>query len=139
MTTIQKSKIGQVSSNKMDKTLIVLVKSYRNHPLYKKTVRKVTRYKVHDEKNECNVGDTVKIVVTRPLSKEKRWRVAEIINKAAAIDVKPEEIAVPEVLEETKSAPDKEQTETEAKTAEAESAKEVESAEEVESTEEKTE
>ena len=102
MTIIQKSKIGQVSSNKMDKTLVVLVESHRNHPLYKKTIKKVKRYKVHDEKNECKIGDTVKIVETRPLSKEKRWRVAEIIIKAAAIEVKPEEIATPEVLTEAK-------------------------------------
>ncbi len=104
MTIIQKSKIGQVSSNKMDKTLVVLVESHRNHPLYKKTIKKVKRYKVHDEKNECKIGDTVKIVETRPLSKEKRWRVAEIIIKAAAIEIKPEEIATPAVLSESKTA-----------------------------------
>lgn len=104
MTIIQKSKIGRVLSNKMDKTLVVLVESHRNHPLYKKTIRKMTRYKVHDEKNECGIGDTVKIVETRPLSKEKRWRVAEIVNKAAAIEVKPEEIATPAVLTEIKKA-----------------------------------
>jgi 30S ribosomal protein S17 len=86
----------------MEKTLVVLVESYRNHPLYKKTIRKVKRYKVHDENNECKIGDTIKIVETRPLSKEKRWRVSEIITKAAAIEVKPEEIAVPAVLSETK-------------------------------------
>ena len=102
MTIILKSKVGQVSSNKMDKTLVVLVESHRNHPLYKKTIKKVKRYKVHDEKNECQIGDTVKIVETRPLSKEKRWRVEEIIIKAAAIEVKPEEIATPSVLTETK-------------------------------------
>jgi small subunit ribosomal protein S17 len=102
MTIILKSKIGRVSSNKMEKTLVVLVESYRNHPLYKKTIRKVKRYKVHDENNECKIGDTIKIVETRPLSKEKRWRVSEIITKAAAIEVKPEEIAVPAVLSETK-------------------------------------
>ena len=104
MTIILKSKVGRVSSNKMDKTLVVLVESHRNHPLYKKTIKKVKRYKVHDEKNECQIGDTVKIVETRPLSKEKRWRVEEIINKAAAIEVKPEEIATPEVLEAKKTA-----------------------------------
>jgi len=88
----------------MEKTLVVLVESHRNHPLYKKTIKKVKRYKVHDEKNECKIGDTVKIVETRPLSKEKRWRVAEIIIKAAAIEIKPEEIATPAVLSETKTA-----------------------------------
>jgi len=87
----------------MDKTLVVLVESHRNHPLYKKTIKKVKRYKVHDENNECKIGDTVKIVETRPLSKEKRWRVSEIIIKIAAIEVKPNEIAAPSVLTETKS------------------------------------
>jgi len=106
MTIILKSKTGRVSSNKMDKTLVVLVESHRNHPLYKKTIRKVKRYKVHDEKNECQIGDTVKIVETRPLSKEKRWRVEKIIIKAAAIEVKPGEIATPSVLTETKPAAD---------------------------------
>ncbi len=106
MTLIEKSKVGHVSSNKMDKTLVVLVESHRNHPLYKKTIKKVKRYKVHDEKNECKIGDTVKIVETRPLSKEKRWRVSEIIIKAATIEVKPEEIAAPSVLTATKPAVD---------------------------------
>ena len=118
MTIIQKSKVGHVSSNKMDKTLVVLVESYRNHPLYKKTIRKVKRYKVHDEKNECKIGDTVKIVETRPLSKEKRWRVAEIIIKAATIEVKPEEIAAPSVLTENKPAVAEVKNETVAETAE---------------------
>lgn len=104
MTVIKKSKMGRVLSNKMDKTLVVLVESYRNHPIYKKAVRKVKRYKVHDEKNECKIGDTVKIVETRPLSKEKRWRVAEIIIKAAQIELKPEEVATPSVLTETQNA-----------------------------------
>jgi small subunit ribosomal protein S17 len=96
----------------MDKTLVVLVESHRNHPLYKKTIKKVKRYKVHDENNECKIGDTVKIVETRPLSKEKRWRVSEIIIKAAAIEVKPDEIATPSVLTETKSEITDAKTET---------------------------
>ena len=120
MTTIQKSKIGQVSSNKMDKTLVVLVESHRNHPLYKKTIKKVKRYKVHDENNECKIGDTVKIIETRPLSKEKRWRVSEIIIKAAAIEVKPDEIATPSVLTETKSPIDDAKNETVVDTAKSE-------------------
>jgi len=120
MTTIQKSKIGQVSSNKMDKTLVVLVESHRNHPLYKKTIKKVKRYKVHDENNECKIGDTVKIIETRPLSKEKRWRVSEIIIKAAAIEVKPGEIATPSVLTETKSPVDDAKNETVVDTAKSE-------------------
>ena len=116
MTILEKSKIGVVSSNKMEKTLVVLVESHRNHPLYKKTIKKVKRYKVHDENNECKIGDTVKIVETRPLSKEKRWRVAEIIIKAAAIDVKPEEIAAPAVLTEAKTGADEVNNETTADT-----------------------
>ena len=89
---MKKTKVGQVLSNKMDKTVVVSVESYRHHPIYKKTIRNVVKYKVHDEKNECAIGDTVRIVETRPLSKEKRWRVSEIMIRAAAIDVKPEEI-----------------------------------------------
>jgi len=100
MPAMKKTKVGQVLSNKMDKTLVVLVESYRNHPVYKKTIRNVERYKVHDEKNECKIGDTVRIVETRPLSKEKRWRVSEIVTKAAAIEVKPEEIEPKLVKEE---------------------------------------
>jgi len=100
MPAMKKTKLGQVLSNKMDKTLVVLVESYRHHPVYKKTIRNVERYKVHDEKNECKIGDMVRIVETRPLSKEKRWRVSEIVTKAAAIEVKPEEIEPKLVKEE---------------------------------------
>ena len=89
---MKKTKVGQVLSNKMDKTVIVRGESYRHHAIYKKTIRNVTKYKVHDEKNECGVGDTVKIKETRPLSKEKRWRVLEIIIHAAQLDAKPTEI-----------------------------------------------
>jgi small subunit ribosomal protein S17 len=92
MPAINKTKVGKVLSNKMDKTVVVRVESYRHHPIYKKTIRNVTKYKAHCEKNDCAIGDTVRIVETRPLSREKRWRVSEIIVKAAAIDVKPEEI-----------------------------------------------
>jgi small subunit ribosomal protein S17 len=92
MPAMKKTKVGQVLSNKMDKTVVVSVESHRHHPIYKKTMRNVVKYKAHDEKNECAIGDTVRIVETRPLSKEKRWRVSEIMIKAAAIDVKPEEI-----------------------------------------------
>lgn len=124
MTTIKKSKTGRVLSNKMNKTLVVAVESYRNHPLYKKTIRKVKRYKVHDEKGECKEGDTVKIVETRPISKDKRWRVSEIIIKAAAIEIKPEEIATPEVLTETKQASAEVKAETPAEAGDVESAEE---------------
>ncbi len=99
MASMNRTKIGQVLSNKMDKTVIVRVEAYRHHAIYKKTIRNVTKYKVHDEKNECSVGDTVKIAETRPLSKEKRWRVSEILVRAAALDVKPQEIE-PEIIAE---------------------------------------
>jgi small subunit ribosomal protein S17 len=72
---------GKVVSNKMDKTVVVAVTRLFQHPVYKKTVKKVAKFKVHDEANECKTGDTVKIVGTRPLSKEKRWKVFEIVNE----------------------------------------------------------
>ena len=103
MPAIKKTKVGQVLSNKMNKTVVVSVESYRHHPVYKKTIRNVVKYKAHDAKNECAVGDTVRIVETRPLSREKRWRVSEIIIKAAVIDVKPEEIE-PELVSEEAGA-----------------------------------
>lgn len=106
MPAIKKTKMGQVLSNKMDKTVVVSVESYRHHPVYKKTIRKVVKYKVHDEKNECSVGDMVRIIETRPLSKEKHWRVSEIIIKAAAIDVKPEEIEPKLIEEEPETQPE---------------------------------
>jgi len=99
MPAINKTKVGQVLSNKMDKTIVVQVESYRHHPVYKKTIRNVTKYKVHCENNDCKEGDTVRIVETRPLSREKRWRVSEILVKAAEIEVKPEEIE-PKILTE---------------------------------------
>ncbi len=88
----RKARVGRVLSNKMDKTAIVVVETARHHPLYKKTIKKLVKYKVHDAKNECSEGDIVKIVETRPLSKEKRWRVSQIITKKQAIEVKPTEI-----------------------------------------------
>ena len=89
----RKSRIGRVVSNKMDKTVVVVVETTKHHPLYRKTMRKAVRYKAHDEKNECGEGDTVRIIETRPLSKEKRWRVAEIITRKEALEVQPKEIA----------------------------------------------
>jgi len=68
---------GKVISNKMDKTIVVAVTRLFQHPVYKKTVKRVTKFKAHDENNKCQVGDTVKIIETRPLSKEKRWTVIE--------------------------------------------------------------
>jgi len=88
----RKIRVGRVVSNKMDKTVVVTVETLRHHPLYKKTIRRAIRYKAHDEKNECGLGDTVKIIETRPLSREKRWRVAEIITKREVVEVQPKEL-----------------------------------------------
>jgi len=88
----RKTRVGRVVSNKMDKTVVVTVETLRHHPLYKKTIRRAIKYKVHDEKNECKLGDAVRIIETRPLSKEKRWRVAEIITKGEVVEVQPKEI-----------------------------------------------
>ena len=79
---LRKERIGIVVSDKMDKTVVVLVSDKRKHPLYKKTITMSKKYKAHDEANECGVGDTVRIVETRKLSKSKNWRVAEIVEKA---------------------------------------------------------
>ncbi len=87
-----KIRVGRVVSNKMDKTVVVTVETLRHHPLYKKTIKRAAKFKAHDEKNECRLGDTVKIVETRPLSKEKRWRVAEITTKREVVEVQPKEI-----------------------------------------------
>ena len=87
-----KTRVGHVVNTKMDKTVVVTVETLRHHPLYKKTIRRVVKYKAHDEKNECKLGDTVKIIETRPLSKEKRWRVTEIITKSEVMEVQPKEI-----------------------------------------------
>ncbi|MFN8253003.1 MAG: 30S ribosomal protein S17 [Ferruginibacter sp.] len=78
---LRKTKLGVVSSNKMDKTITVNVERKVKHPLYGKFVKKTTKFHAHDEKNECSIGDTVKIMETRPLSKTKRWRLVEVIEK----------------------------------------------------------
>ena len=79
---LRKERVGIVVSDKMDKTVVVLISDKRKHPLYKKTITQSKRVKAHDENNECGVGDTVRIVETRKLSKDKNWRVAEIVEKA---------------------------------------------------------
>ncbi len=79
--TKQKTMIGTVASNKMDKTVVVKVEKLKRHRIYHRNLRRVVSYKAHDEQNACNVGDVVRIVETRPLSKEKRWRVVEIIKR----------------------------------------------------------
>ena len=81
MSTNRKQIIGKVISNKMDKTIVVEVENLIMHPLYKKSVRRTKKIKGHDEKNECSIGDVVRIEETRPLSKEKRFRLVEIIEK----------------------------------------------------------
>ena len=78
---LRKERTGVVSSNKMDKTITVAVKWKEKHPIYQKFVNKTKKYHAHDEKNECSIGDTVRIMETRPLSKTKRWRLVEIIEK----------------------------------------------------------
>lgn len=79
---LRKERIGLVVSDKMDKTVVVSIEEKSKHPLYKKTITKTNRFKAHDEKNECGIGDKVRIVEMRKLSKDKCWRVAEIIEKA---------------------------------------------------------
>jgi small subunit ribosomal protein S17 len=78
----RKTRTGTVVSNKMDKTVVVAIKKRVKHPLYGKTINRTTKFKVHDEANECQVGDYVKIMETRPLSRHKRWRLVEVIEKA---------------------------------------------------------
>ncbi len=78
----RKTRTGIVVSDKMDKTVVVAVRTKVRHPLYGKMVNKTTKFKAHDENNECGIGDTVRIMETRPLSRDKRWRVVEIIEKA---------------------------------------------------------
>ena len=78
----RKTRVGQVVSDKMDKTIVVAIEDSVQHKLYKKIVKRTYKLKAHDENNECGVGDTVKVMETRPLSKDKRWRLVEIIKKA---------------------------------------------------------
>ena len=78
----RKSRIGQVVSDKMDKTIEVAIEDSVQHPLYKKTMKRTYKLKAHDENNECGLGDTVEVMETRPLSKDKRWRLVRIIEKA---------------------------------------------------------
>ena len=78
----RKTRIGEVVSDKMDKTIVVAIKTKVRHPLYGKMVNRTRKFKAHDENNECGIGDTVKIMEPRPLSKDKRWRLVEIVEKA---------------------------------------------------------
>jgi small subunit ribosomal protein S17 len=79
---LRKSRVGKVVSDKMDKTVVVAIEGSVKHPLYKKIVKRTYKLKAHDENNECGIGDTVKVMETRPLSKDKRWRVVNIVEKA---------------------------------------------------------
>ena len=79
---LRKTRTGKVVSNKMDKTIVVAIEDHVKHPLYGKIVKITYKLKAHDEENQCGIGDTVKVMETRPLSKDKRWRLVEIIEKA---------------------------------------------------------
>ncbi len=79
---LRRERVGVVVSNKMEKSIVIVVKTKAKHPIYGKFVNKTSRFMAHDEKNECNIGDTVKIMETRPLSKSKNWRLVEIIERA---------------------------------------------------------
>ena len=79
---MRKTNVGKVVSNKMDKTIVVAIEDSVKHPLYKKIIKRTVKLKAHDENTECNIGDRVRVMETRPLSKDKRWRLVEIIEKA---------------------------------------------------------
>ena len=79
---LRKTRTGKVVSDKKDKTIVVAIENHVKHPLYGKIVKRTYKLKAHDEKNECTIGDTVKVMETRPLSKDKRWRLVEIVEKA---------------------------------------------------------
>ena len=78
---LRKTRVGKVINNKMDKTIVVAVEDHVKHPLYNKIVKRTYKLKAHDENNECNIGDKVKVMETRPLSKDKRWRLVEVMEK----------------------------------------------------------
>ena len=92
MARKHKTRLGRVVSNRMKKTVVVSVETPKRHLLYRKTIKRVVKYKAHDENNECGFGDVVRIIEMRPLSKQKRWRVAEIVTKAELVEVQPTEI-----------------------------------------------
>ncbi|MGI6778488.1 MAG: 30S ribosomal protein S17 [Acetivibrionales bacterium] len=79
---LRKVRVGKVVSNKMDKTIVVAIETSVKHPLYKKVIKRTYKLKAHDEQNQCTIGDKVKVMETRPLSKDKRWRLVEIVEKA---------------------------------------------------------
>jgi small subunit ribosomal protein S17 len=115
--TKQKTRLGLVVSDKMSKTVVVAVETPKRHPLYKKTIRRVVKYKAHDEENKCQRGDKVRIIETRPLSRDKRWRVVEIVSKGEVVEISPEEIAQQDLakVQPEKKAKEKEEEVTEVK------------------------
>jgi small subunit ribosomal protein S17 len=125
MENKRKFRLGQVVSDKMDKTVVVAVETPKRHPLYKKTMKRVVKYKAHDEKNKCRAGDKVIIVETRPLSREKRWRVAEIVAKAEVVEISPEEITREDLAKVMPEKKPKEKPEEETKEEEKEEAAEA--------------
>ena len=80
--SLRKTRVGVVASNKMDKTVVVAIEDKVRHPLYKKIVKRTIKFKAHDEENTCNIGDKVEIMETRPLSKDKRWRLVKVLERA---------------------------------------------------------
>jgi small subunit ribosomal protein S17 len=103
MATIEKLQTGVVVSTKMDKTVIVRVDRSKRHRLYGKTMHTSQRYKAHDETNECNLGDIVRISETRPLSREKRWRVVEVVHKGDVAEIAPTEVGSSQLQELTET------------------------------------
>lgn len=103
MASEEKLQTGRVIGNKMDKTVVVRIDRHKRHRLYGKTMSVTRRYKAHDEKNECGLGDIVKIAETRPMSREKRWRVVEIVTKGDVAEVAPREIGA-HIIEDTLAA-----------------------------------
>ena len=103
MASTEKLQTGIVVSNKMDKTVVVRIDRSKRHRLYGKTLRVTRRYKAHDETNECHLGDIVKIAETRPLSRDKRWRVVEVVTKGDVAEIAPKEVGA-SLIEETRAA-----------------------------------
>lgn len=106
MGSLEKLQTGTVVSTKMDKTVVVRIDRSKRHRLYRKTIHTSERYKAHDENNECNLGDIVRIAETRPLSRDKRWRVVDIIQKGDVAEVAPTEVGTSQLseLQETQAA-----------------------------------
>jgi small subunit ribosomal protein S17 len=142
MTQKTRRKEGVVVSNKMQKTVVVAVETFKRHRIYKKILRQMRRFKVHDENNACALGDLVRIVETRPLSKDKRWRVAQVLVRGEVPEVAPKEIGAEIIEEVTLKAPpppapavEEAVEEPEARTEEAAAVEGLAAAEEVETAE----